>query len=64
MAKAAEYFAEYMLEEVKRMSEGKSRIDHGLLYDCISRQFFIKITRGRFLSLSASYSNTIGTGVR
>jgi len=37
MAKAAEYFGDYLLEEVKRMSEGKNRIDHHLLYECISK---------------------------
>lgn len=53
MAKAAEYFADFFLEEVKRMSEGKNRIDHRLLYECISKQTLIKIIKDRFLSYSA-----------
>lgn len=37
MAKGTEFFAEYLLEEVKRMSEGKNRINYTVLYDTISK---------------------------
>jgi hypothetical protein len=36
MAKATEYFAEYILEETKKLTEGQSRIDAKALFDCIS----------------------------
>ena len=36
MAKATEYFAEFFLEEIKKLTEGKNRIDAKVLYDCIS----------------------------
>ena len=43
MEKATQLFAENMLEEVKRMSEGKNRIDYRLLYECISTYLTIQI---------------------
>ena len=36
MAKATEYFAEFFLDEIKKLTEGKNRIDAKVLYDCIS----------------------------
>jgi phage shock protein A len=36
MGKATEYFAEFFLEEIKKLTEGKNRIDAKVLYDCIS----------------------------
>ena len=35
-AKATEYFGIYLLDEVKKVTEGKGRIDSKHLYDCIS----------------------------
>jgi hypothetical protein len=37
-----------MLEEIKKMSEGKNRIDAKVFYDCISTAFFIQITNALF----------------
>ena len=54
MSRAAEYFGDYMLEEVKRMNEGKNRIDYRMLYDCISTNYLMQITSGLFPSWSAS----------
>lgn len=36
MSKTTEYFAEFFLEEIKKLTEGKNRIDSKVLYDCIS----------------------------
>lgn len=36
MAKAAEYFTEYILEETKKITEGQHRIDAKVFFDCIS----------------------------
>ncbi len=36
MARATEYFGEYVLEELKKITEGKNRIDTKDLFDCIS----------------------------
>lgn len=36
LSKATEYFALFLLEEVKKVSDGKNRIDSKVLYDCIS----------------------------
>lgn len=36
MARATEYFGEYFLEELKKITEGKNRIDTKDLFECIS----------------------------
>lgn len=41
MGKATEYFAEFFLEEIKKLTEGKNRIDAKVLYDCISNPPFM-----------------------
>lgn len=41
MSKATEYFGDFLLEEVKRIGEGKNRVDYKLLYDCISNFCFM-----------------------
>lgn len=53
MAKAAEYFTEYILEETKKITEGQHRIDAKAFFDCISTISLMKITTDHCHSFSA-----------